>query len=222
MNTTTAVRIVRSVAVPLAAITLVSCDREEAGPRMAQQGDPVVAVPADVRPTPAAPARFAIGRPASGSELKAWDIDIGPDGADLPPGRGTYAEGVKLYAVKCAACHGPKGEGVGQGPAGFPRIIGREPRTGFPFGEDPKHVKTVGNYWPYATTVFDYVRRAMPLTAPGSLTDAETYSLVAFLLAENEIVGRDVVMDAATLRKVQMPARDRFVVDNRRGGPEFK
>lgn len=111
---------------------------------------------------------------------------------------------------------------MGQGPAAYPRIIGREPREGFPFGQDFRHTKTVGNYWPYATTLFDYVRRAMPLTAPGSLTDDETYSLVAFLLAENEIIGRDVVMDAATLRRVQMPARERFVRDDRRGGPEFR
>jgi cytochrome c len=168
------------------------------------------------------PARFALGRAATKAELAAWDIDVGPDGADLPPGRGTYAEGVKLYAAKCAACHGQRGEGLGQGAAAYPRIIGREPREGFPFGADAKHVRTVGNYWPYATTLFDYVRRAMPLTAPGSLSDSETYSLVAYLLAENEILGRDVVLDAAALRQVKMPARDRFVPDDRRGGPGFR
>ena len=83
-------------------------------------------------------------------------------------------------------------------------------------------MRTIGSYWPYATTVFDYVRRAMPLTAPGTLTDDETYSLVAWLLAENEIVGRHVVLDARALRQVRMPARDRFVPDDRRGGGEFR
>jgi cytochrome c len=100
--------------------------------------------------------------------------------------------------------------------------VGREPREGFPFGRDPRLVKTVGNYWPYATTLYDYVNRAMPLNAPGSLKPEAVYSLVAFLLWRNEIVADTVVMNAQTLPRVVMPAHDRFVVDNRQGGLEIR
>jgi len=100
----------------------------------------------------------------------------------------------------------------------YPKLIGREPRSDFPFGRDPKIVKTIGNYWPYSTTVFDYVRRAMPLTAPGSLSSNEVYDLVAYLLAENGIIPRDAVIDQRSLPAVKMPARDRFVRDDRTGG----
>ena len=97
-----------------------------------------------------------------------------------------------------------------------------DPRDGFVFGQDLKHVKTIGNYWPYATTVYDYVHRAMPLDAPGSLRPNEVYALTAFLLAENEIIARGAVMDARTLPMVRMPARDRFVADDRTGGAAFR
>ena len=107
------------------------------------------------------------------------------------------------------------------GAVAYPKLIGREPREGFPFGEDLKYVKTVGNYWPYATTLYDYMHRAMPLNAPGSLTPNELYALTAFLLAENEIIAKNTVMDATTLPTVKMPARDRFVRDDRTGGPSF-
>jgi len=176
----------------------------------------------DVRPTPAPPARYGVGRAATAAEVAALDVDVGPDGAGLPPGSGTYARGAAVYAEKCASCHGARGEGTGSGSAAYPRLVGRDPREGFPFGQDPKLAKTVGNYWPYATTLFDYVRRAMPQMAPGTLTADETYALVAFLLAENEIVGKDVVMDARTLPQVVMPARQRFVRDDRKGGAEFR
>jgi cytochrome c len=205
-----------------ATVSLVACAPDTGEDRGAERTGARTTLPADVHAAPARPARFAIGRTATDAEIRAWDRDVGPDGRDLPAGRGTYTQGAATYAQKCASCHGARGEGMGTGHAGFPRIIGRDPREGFPFGVDARHVKTVGNYWPYATTVFDYVRRAMPLTAPGSLTDDETYALVAFLLAENEIVGRDVVMDAQALRQVRMPARDRFVRDDRRGGTEFR
>lgn len=201
------------------AATLAACDgRESRG--ASPQG--AAARPADVRATPALPARLDIGRTATRAEIAAWDIDVGPEGRELPPGSGTHARGATLFAQKCAACHGARGEGMGQGPGAFPRLVGREPREGFPFGQDPAHVKTVGNYWPHATTLFDYVRRAMPLTAPGTLTDDETYALVAWLLAENEIVPRDAVLDARALRAVRMPARDRFVPDDREGGAVFR
>ena len=205
---------------PLAAALLLSaCDTDRAAPSRDGGGSARVALPADVRPTPAMPARFAtIGRPASPAEVKAWDIDVNPRGAGLPAGRGTYAEGAALFAQKCASCHGPHGEGMGP----VPRLIGRDPREGFPFGQSLTYVKTVGNYWPYATTLFDYVRRAMPLSAPGSLRPDEVYGLTAYLLAENEVVGRDAVMTERTLPAVRMPARDHFVADDRRGGPGFR
>ena len=114
---------------------------------------------------------------------------------------------------------------MGAPPAGVPpapKLIGRDPRDGFPFGQDPKLVKTVGNYWPYATTVFDYVRRTMPLTAPGSLTNNEVYAVVAFLLAQNEIIDTNAAMDSASLVAVKMPARDKFVPDDRKGGANFR
>ncbi|MEP7345711.1 MAG: cytochrome c [Gemmatimonadaceae bacterium] len=171
-----------------------------------------------VRETPAMPARLMLGTTPSDSLVHAWDIDVNPDGVGLPPGSATYAQGAVVFAAKCAGCHGARGEGM----APYPPLVGRDPRDGFPFGKDPKYVKTVGNYWPYATTIFDYVRRAMPQLTPGSLTPDELYGVVAFILAENEIVAKDAIIDARTLPAVKMPARGRFVVDDRKGGPEIK
>jgi S-disulfanyl-L-cysteine oxidoreductase SoxD len=156
------------------------------------------------------PTRFGIGRAATPAEIAALDIDIMPDGTGLPAGRGTSTEGAPIYASKCAACHGTTGK---EGPNDI--LVGHEPRVGFPFSQDPKLPHTIGNYWPYATTVFDYIRRAMPPTAPGSLTDGEVYSLTAFLLHANELVGADAVMDRTTLPGVKMPAREHFVPDAR-------
>lgn len=169
--------------------------------------------------TPAPPGTYAIGRPVDSAQLARLDIDVDPSGATLPPGSGNATQGLVVYASKCAMCHGAKGEGMAAigGRVASPRIVGREPREGFPFGRDPKLVKTVGNYWPHATTVYDYVRRAMPITAPGTLTAEETYAVVAWLLAENEIIGRDATMNATTLPQVKMPAAGRFVVDDRAG-----
>jgi cytochrome c len=167
---------------------------------------------------PRLPDRYSIGRPAAADSLHVLDIDVDPSGAGLPAGSGTAAAGAIVYASQCAICHGAKGEGIGTNP----RLVGREPRDTFPFGNDPKLVKTVGNYWPYATTIYDYVHRAMPLDKPGSMAPGDIYAVVAFLLAENEIIPRDQVIDAQSLPKVRMPAHDRFVPDNRRGGPEVR
>jgi len=123
--------------------------------------------------------------------------------------------------AQCASCHGAKGEGTPGNPPN-PPLVGREPREGFPFGNDPKLVRTVGNYWPEATTLFDYIKRAMPLTAPGVLTDDEVYSLTAYLLVANEILPAGATLDSASLVAVKMPAKGRFVPDNRRGGAEVK
>lgn len=192
--------------------------RETTARQQGSTSGAAVPLPADVRPAAEFPDRFnGLGRVASSAEMRAWNIDANSAGIGLPEGRGTYARGAAIFGTQCAVCHGPKGEGIGP----YPRLIGREPR-GFPFGLDPKYSKTIGNYWPYATTVYDYVHRAMPFTAPGSLKPDDVYSVVAFLLAENEIIGKNTVIDARSLPNVRMPARDRFVIDDRRGGPEFR
>ena len=156
------------------------------------------------------PARFGIGRPATAAEIAVLDIDVGPDGAGLPPGRGTAADGAPIYAARCAACHGKTGK---EGPNDT--LVGRLPDDAFTFARDPRAPKTIGSYWPYATTIFDYVRRAMPPDAPGSLKDNEVYGLVAYLLTLNDLIPADAVIDAASLPKVTMPAHDRFVPDTR-------
>ena len=166
-------------------------------------------------PTPAG--GYAIGRAPTPAELTAWSTAVGPDGATLPPGRGTVVEGAALYRAQCAACHGQRGEGIA--PV-YPALIGRDSATdAFRFAEDPALIKTVGNYWPYATTLFDYIKRAMPLLAPGSLTDDQVYALTAYLLAANQIVPDTATLDAAAVRAVRMPARDRFIPDDRPLGP---
>ena len=168
----------------------------------------------------ALPARFALGKPADSASLAAINIDANPAGAGLPAGQGSWATGKPLYAAKCSMCHGVNGEGGGAG--FYPTLIGAQPRDSFPFAHDVKIPHTIGNYWPYATTVYDYIHRAMPYTAPGSLKPDEVYSIVAYLLAENQVIPRDAVMNATTLPKVKMPAHDHFVPDDRHGGPTFR
>ncbi|MFN0098153.1 MAG: c-type cytochrome [Gemmatimonadaceae bacterium] len=174
---------------------------------------------ADAAPIAYAPAReyraahFGIGRAPSRTELAEWDTDIGPDGASLPPGRGSATDGATIYRTQCAACHGMKGEGV---EPVYPALVGRDPRgETFDFASDPTVPRTIGNYWSHATTLFDYIQRAMPLLAPGSLTDDETYAVTAYLLAANKVIPDTATLDAAALRAVKMPARDRFVPDDR-------
>ena len=164
--------------------------------------------------------RYDFGRTPSRAEVAAWNTDVGPDGRELPPGRGTVAQGAALYQAKCAMCHNTNGEGM---PPVYPALIGRDPKAeGLHFAADPKLVKTIGNYWPHATTVFDYVRRAMPYSAPGSLSNDQVYALTAFLLAANKVIPPDATLDAGALRKVTMPYADRFVPDDRHGGPEVR
>ena len=164
---------------------------------------------------PAAP--LGIGRPASPDEIRALDIDAAPDGHGLPEGRGTVAEGATAYAAKCASCHGAKGEG---GTA--ERLVGLNDGGNFAFATNARLVRTVGSYWPYATTLYDYTFRAMPFPQPGTLTPGETYGLVAYILFLNGLVPETAAMDRASLPKVTMPAKDHFVPDNRKGGPTVK
>ncbi|MEW5917071.1 MAG: cytochrome c [Gemmatimonadota bacterium] len=192
-------------AIALGSLLLAAC-----GP--AQTGDtPAGETRGAVAPAAAAPATYEIGRAPTAQELAAWDVDVNPEGVGLPSGRASANDGAAVYAAKCATCHGTKGEGV----APNPPIVGGAPSDSFSFGRDPKLVKTVGNYWPYATTIFDYIRRAMPQDKPGSLTPNELYGVTAWILAENGIILRDAVMDSLALPKVRMPARDRFVRDDR-------
>ncbi|HEY3286250.1 MAG TPA: c-type cytochrome [Gemmatimonadaceae bacterium] len=167
------------------------------------------------------PARhYGLGRAATPAEVAALNVDVAPDGAGLPTGSGSVAQGADLFQKKCAMCHGPKGQGM---PPAFPLLISRDPKAeGFKFASDFKLPHSIGNYWPEATTVFDYVRRAMPLLQPGSLTNNEVYSLTAFLLAANEVIPMSATLDSASLVQVKMPYRDRFVPDDRRGGKEVK
>jgi len=158
------------------------------------------------------PPRYGIGRAATPDEVRALDIDARPDGHGLPPGRGTVEQGAAVYEARCQGCHGAKGEG-----GSADRLVGRDAGPDWNFATDPKLVRTVGNYWPYATTLFDYTRRAMPFNQPGTLSADDTYALVAYILSLNKIVPDTAVMDQATLPKVVMPARNRFVPDNRKG-----
>ena len=159
-----------------------------------------------------------IGRIASAAEIRAWDIDVNPRGAGLPAGRGSYPRGAEVYRQRCASCHGAQGEGM----PGSPALVGREPAD-FSFARlGPGTTRTIGNYWPYATTLYDYINRAMPFDAPGSLAANDVYSVVAYLLAENGIIEKTRVLDARALPAVVMPSRDRFVRDERAGGPTFR
>jgi len=162
------------------------------------------------------PARsYGVGRAASEAEVAAVDVDVAPDGAGLPSGSGSVARGEAVYAARCAACHGARGEGT---PA-YPRLVGRDSiAEGFPFARDARLERTIGNYWPYASTVFDYVRRAMPPEAPGSLGDDDVYAVTAWLLAGNGVIPATATLDSASLARVVMPYRDRFVPDDRVGG----
>jgi len=154
-----------------------------------------------------APARFGFGTPATPDRVALWDIDVKPDGEGLPPGQGSVAAGQRVYATYCAACHGATGI---EGPND--QLVGTEP-----WGDWPGS-RTVGGYWPYATTLYDFIRRAMPQLTPGILSADDTYAVIAYILHLNGILPEDAVMDAQSLPLVRMPARDRFVADDRVGG----
>ena len=157
------------------------------------------------------PDRFEFGSPADEARIAAWDIDVRPDGVGLPPGSGTVSQGAQVYQRSCAVCHGATGN---EGPNNV--LVNTEPWEDFPAE------RGIGTYWPYSTTLFDYIRRAMPQTTPGSLTAEETYAVIAWILAQNDLIPEDAVMDATTLPQVMMPYRDRFVPDDRTGGSVFR
>ena len=148
---------------------------------------------------------YGLGRTPSEEEIRAWNIDISSTGEGLPPGSGTVKQGAQVFAAKCAMCHGPTGT---EGPKD--KLVGGRDTL-----KSPKPLRTVGSYWPYAPTAYDYIRRAMPFNEPGSLSPDEIYSVIAWLLFKNEIVPEDAVMDARTLPLVKMPNRDGFIPDPR-------
>src|SRR6201986_5667835 len=148
---------------------------------------------------------YGIGRIATEAEIAGWNIDIGRNGENLPPGSGTVAHGREVFAQQCAGCHGEKGEGgVGE------RLVGGQGTIA-----TPKPIKTVGSYWPYAPTLFDYIRRAMPQNAPQSLSDEDVYAVSAYILNLNGLVGDDAVIEAQKLSAIKMPNRDMFTGDPR-------
>jgi cytochrome c len=164
--------------------------------------------------------RYGIGHPAPPAVVAARDVDAAPSGEGLPPGHGSVLDGQAVFAAKCATCHGEHGEGK---PPMYPALVGRDPRAvAFQFGDDPSIKRTIGDYWPYATTVFDYVRRAMPQTAPGSLTNDEVYAVTAYLLAANRIIPGTATLDSASLVAVKMPAVSHFVKDDRDGARQVR
>ncbi len=151
----------------------------------------------------AEPQQTGFGRPATKAEIEAADIDVRADGTGLPPGHGSVEEGATIFATQCAACHGTGGEAPIN--ASLRLTGGRGTLT------MPSAVMTVGSYWPYAPTLFDYIRRAMPFNAPRSLTDDQVYAVTAYVLRLNDIVADRTVLDAASLSQVRMPNRDGFV-----------
>jgi mono/diheme cytochrome c family protein len=149
---------------------------------------------------------LGIGRAATVHEIAAKDLTVLPDGTGLPEGKGTATVGAPIFAAHCAACHGEKGQGLGD----FPALVGGRGTLG-----SDKPNLTVGSYWPYATTIFDYIRRAMPYQAAGELTADEVYALTAWILAQNDIIKTSAVIDRNSLPKVKMPNADGFVPDPR-------
>jgi cytochrome c len=156
------------------------------------------------------PQSLGIGRPATQAEVKAWDIDVRPDGHGLPAGKGSVKQGEALYQERCASCHGEFGEGKDRWPA----LIGG---SGKLTDDDPK--KAVGNYWPYATTLFDYIKRAMPFGNAQSMTDDEIYAITAYVLNLNDVLKDDAVLDREALLKIRLPNAANFVPDPR---PDMK
>jgi len=153
-----------------------------------------------------APQPLGLGRLVTKDELKGWDIDVRPDGHGLPPGKGSVKDGEALYQERCAACHGEFGEGKDRWPAliaGSGKLTDNDPKRG------------VGNYWPYAATLFDYIKRAMPFGNAQSLTDDEVYAITAYVLHLNDVLKADAVLDGPGLLKIKLPNAGNFIPDPR-------
>ncbi|QNL52640.1 cytochrome c [Olivibacter sp. SDN3] len=176
-----------------------------------EQASSSYAIPAEnivVRPDENGwPASFDFGSRATKAQIERLDISITPDGKGLPDGMGYAKDGALLFQKKCASCHGETGR---EGP--FDVLV----------ADSASRAATIGNYWPYATTIFDYIRRTMPYNEPGSLTNEEVYQVTAFLLYANGVINRDDEINRQTLPAVEMPAKKHFVADDRRGGPEVR
>ncbi|UWR50324.1 c-type cytochrome [Phaeobacter inhibens] len=155
---------------------------------------------------PAAAEKFGLGRPALPKEIAAWDLDVAPDGTGLPKGSGDVFTGEEVFAEKCAVCHGDFAEGVGN----WPKLAGGQ---GTLDHDDP--LKTVGSYWPYLSTTWDYVNRSMPFGDAQSLTPDEVYAIVAYILYSNDLVDDEFVLSDATFADVELPNVDGFVLDDR-------
>ena len=151
-----------------------------------------------------------LGKPVGTNDVAAWDISIQPNGAGLPPGGGIATDGARIYSEKCAQCHGPDGKGGVAGANAAP-LVG-----GGPITDISAAMKTIANFWPYAPTLFDYIHRAMPYPTPGSLSNDETYAVVAYILSLNGIVPDDAKIDRTSLPSIKMPNRDGFIPE-----PEF-
>ena len=158
-----------------------------------------------VAPPAEAQSKFKLGRAATPAEIAAWNIDIAPDGKNLPPGSGTVTRGRDIFNTQCAACHGMKGEGgIAERLSGGRGTLGT-----------PSPVFSVGSFWPYATTLFDYIRRAMPLNAPQSLPSDDVYSVAGYVLFLNDLMPETASVDAKVLTEFRMPNRDGFISDPR-------
>jgi cytochrome c len=148
---------------------------------------------------------YGIGRAATPAEIAGWNIDVDRDGNNLPPGSGSVSHGREVFDQQCAACHGAKGEGgIGD------QLVGGQGTLA-----TPKPVRTVGSYWPYAATLFDYIRRAMPQNAPQSLSNEDVYAVSAYILNLNGLLSADARLDSNILRAIKMPNRSMFVDDTR-------
>jgi S-disulfanyl-L-cysteine oxidoreductase SoxD len=194
----------RRLALPVAGLLAAAVLMGASGHAASSGAEPLAPTAAHALPPAAPPAQtagdgYGIGQPASAEAIRPLDIDVRPDGAGLPPGQGTPAEGRALYGQHCAVCHGPTGR---EGGAAEP-LVSTEPWR-------PGVQPTVGNYWPYATTIYDYINRAMPLDRPGSLTADEVYAVTAYLLHENGLLAADAVLDARLLPTIRMPNVDAF------------
>lgn len=191
---------IRIVCILFALLVFVQCSRSNAGNDT-------------IRSEEKWPPTFGFGRTASSVEIDSLDIDVNPGGKGLGNGSGSVLQGKNIYLSKCAICHGKTGV---EGP--YNKLVGVfHESDSIQQGE-----KTIGNYWPYATTLYDYINRAMPYTSPGTLTSDEVYSLTAFLLYRNSIIDSTIILDASNLPQVIMPAQKLFIDDDRRGGPEVK